>query len=443
MAHIVIVGNGIAGITCARHIRKNSSEAQITVISAETEHFFSRTALMYVYMGHMEYQHIKPYEDWFWEKNRIDLVFDLVTGIDPQGKKVALKTGKKIAYDKLVLATGSKYNKFGWPGQDLPGVQGLYSYQDLELLEENTKNCQRGVIVGGGLIGIELAEMLHSRKIPVTFLIREKNFWDIVLPPEESAMVSRHMREHHVDLRVETELKEIKAGPNGRANGVVTNTGEEISCDLVGLTAGVLPNAGLAKSAGVEVQKGVLVNEFLETSSRDIYAIGDCAELRKPLSHRRAIEPVWYTGRMMGETLALTLTGNKTAYKPGVWFNSAKFFDIEYQTYGNISPNFSGDENSFWWAHKSGKKGIRINFEKESGAIVGMNAMGIRQRHEVWDRWIGEQKGIGHVMAHLEDANFDPEFFDRHEDEILEAFVRQFPTLQLNQKKRKRVFGLF
>lgn len=443
MAHIVIVGNGIAGITCARHIRKNSSEAQITVISAETEHFFSRTALMYVYMGHMEYQHIKPYEDWFWEKNRINLVLDFVTSIDPESKNVALKKGSKISYDKLVLATGSRYNKFDWPGQDLPGVQGLYSYQDLELLEENTKNCRRGVITGGGLIGVELAEMLHSRKIPVTFLIREKNFWDIVLPPEESAMVGRHMREQHVDLRVETELKEIKAGTNGRAHAVVTNTGEEISCDVVGLTAGVHPNTGLAKGAGVEIKKGVLVDEFLETSSPGIYAIGDCAELRNPLSHRRAIEPVWYTGRMMGETLALTLTGNKTAYKPGVWFNSAKFFDIEYQTYGNITPITGGDENSFWWEHKNGRKGIRISFSKENGMVVGMNAMGIRQRHEVWDRWIGEQKSIGHVMAHLEDANFDPEFFDRHEDEILEAFGQQFPALQLNQKKRKKVFGLF
>lgn len=416
---------------------------RITVISSETEHFFSRTALMYVYMGHLEFHHIKPYEDWFWEKNRIGLVFDYVTEVKPDEKSVVLKSGESLNYDKLVLATGSSYNKFGWPGQDLPGVQGLYSYQDLLLLEENTKNCRSAVIVGGGLIGIELAEMLSYRKIGVTFLVREKNFWDIVLPPEESAMLNRHIREHRVDLRLGTELKEMKAGANGRVGSVVTSSGEEIACDLVGLTAGVHPNADLARQTGLETNLGILVDEFLETSMPEVFAIGDCAELRQPLPHRKAVEPVWYSGRMMGETLALTLTGAKTAYKPGVWFNSAKFFDIEYQTYGNVAPAPLDTEHSFWWEHRNGKKGIRINFRKSDGSVTGINAMGIRQRHEVWDRWIGEGKNISYVMTHLEDANFDPEFFRKYEDEILQEFLKQFPSTPASVEKRKKVFGIF
>lgn len=416
---------------------------RITVISSETEHFFSRTALMYVYMGHLEFHHIKPYEDWFWEKNRIGLVFDYVTEVKPDEKSVVLKSGESLNYDKLVLATGSSYNKFGWPGQDLPGVQGLYSYQDLLLLEENTKNCRSAVIVGGGLIGIELAEMLSYRKIGVTFLVREKSFWDIVLPAEESAMLNRHIREHRVDLRLGTELKEMKAVANGRVGSVVTSSGEEIACDLVGLTAGVHPNADLARQTGLETNLGILVDEFLETSMPEVFAIGDCAELRQPLPHRKAVEPVWYSGRMMGETLALTLTGAKTAYKPGVWFNSAKFFDIEYQTYGNVAPAPLDTEHSFWWEHRNGKKGIRINFRKSDGSVTGINAMGIRQRHEVWDRWIGEGKNISYVMTHLEDANFDPEFFRKYEDEILQDFLKQFPSTPASVEKRKKVFGIF
>ena len=161
--HIVIIGNGITGISCARNIRK-LSDHHITVISAESKHFYSRTALMYIYMGHMRYKDTKPYEDWFWEKNRIDLLHDRVSVIDTTEKKLQMEKGEIISYDKLVIATGSASNKFGWPGQDLPGVQGLYNLQDLILLEANTKNINRAVIVGGGLIGIELAEMLLSRK---------------------------------------------------------------------------------------------------------------------------------------------------------------------------------------------------------------------------------------------------------------------------------------
>jgi len=216
MKKIVIIGNGISGITAARNIRK-LSDYEITVISAETDHFFSRTAIMYVYMGHMKYENIKPYEDWFWKKNKIDLVRDFVEEVDTSGKVLNLRSGTNMAYDVLIIACGAKSNKFGWPGQDLEGVQGLYSYQDLQLMEKHTQGIKKAVIVGGGLIGIEMAEMLCSRNIPVTLLIREKEFWDSILPFEEAAMVSRHVLEHHVDLRKETQLKKILPDDRGRA----------------------------------------------------------------------------------------------------------------------------------------------------------------------------------------------------------------------------------
>ena len=146
MKKIVIIGNGISGITAARHIRKMSDD-DITVISGETDHFFSRTALMYIYMGHMKYEHTKPYEDWFWEKNKIHLVRDYVTEVITDDKKVVLRNKGELHYDILIIGTGSKPNKFGWPGQDLKGVHGLYSYQDLEYMEVYTKNIEKAVIV--------------------------------------------------------------------------------------------------------------------------------------------------------------------------------------------------------------------------------------------------------------------------------------------------------
>ena len=122
MQHIVIIGNGISGVTAARHIRKRSDH-RITIISAETDHFFSRTALMYIYMGHMKYEHTKPYEDTFWTKNRIDLKRAFVESVHPDTKEVILENNETLRYDSLIIAVGSKSNKFGWPGQDLEGVQ--------------------------------------------------------------------------------------------------------------------------------------------------------------------------------------------------------------------------------------------------------------------------------------------------------------------------------
>ena len=424
MKNIVIIGNGIAGITAARHIRKQSSD-KITVISGETDHFFSRTALMYIYMGHMKYEHTKPYEDWFWEQNNIELVKGWVKNIDFVKKTLHLESGE-ITYNQLIIAAGSKSNKFGWPGQDLEGVQGLYSYQDLESMEENTKKIDRAVVVGGGLIGIEMVEMLHSRHIPVTFLVREESFWDIVLPPQESDMINRHIREYGIDLKLATELEEIIDDENGKVKGVKTRSGEVIDCQFVGLTVGVSPNIDFLRKTQLDMDRGILVNEYLETNIPEVYAIGDCTQVRNPMDHRKPIEAVWYAGRMMGETVAQTILGNKTAYKPGVWFNSAKFFDIEYQVYGQVNPQPKDNETSIYWEDASGKKGIRIVFDESSGKVLGMNALGVRFRHEVWDKWIGTGEKIEKVITDLRKSFFDPEFFKEIDVAIQKKFNQEY-----------------
>ena len=423
MKHIVIIGNGISGITAARNIRKRSND-NITVISAETDHFFSRTALIYIFMGHLKYENTKPYEDWFWKKNRIELVKDFVEKVEPESKQLVLRSKGNLNYDILIIASGSKSNKFGWPGQDLDGVQGLYSFQDLELMEQNSKGIKQAVIVGGGLIGIEMAEMLLTRKIGVTILVRENEFWSNVLPIQEANLISRHVRSHHVDLRLNTELKEIQSDGNGKVKSIVTNKGETIDCQFVGITVGVSPNIDFLKGSGIATKRGVLVNEFLETNVPDVYALGDCVERKYDLPGRRNIEQVWYTGRMMGEVVAQTICGEKAKYEPGPWFNSAKFFDIEYQTYGNVWNELKSNEMEFYWEHTSGVKCVHVVWDKITNQFLGINTFGIRMRHECFDKWLREKRSIDFVMEHLVEANFDPEFFSRHEDEIVSEYKK-------------------
>jgi len=402
---IAIIGNGISGITAARHIRKLSNH-DIIVISSETDHFYSRTALMYIYMGHMGFKETKP--------------------------------------DKLILATGSASNFFGWKGQDLKGVQGLYSYRDLELLEQNSQNCKRAVIVGGGLIGIELAEMLHSRQIPVTFLVRESSYWDNVLPAGESAIINRHIREHGFDLRLGVNLDHIIDNGTGKAKAVkIKETGEEIDCQLVGITAGVHPNINFIKNyAGIETNRGILVNHYFETSTPDVYAIGDCAEFRKPLPQRRPIEQVWYTGRMHGEVVAQNICGKRQAYQPGPWFNSAKFLDIEYQTYGVVMPQLRENEISLYWEHVQGDKCVHIVYNKITKEFIGINTLGIRMRHHVFDKWLREKASIETVLQNLATANFDPEFFSQYGPEIIQQYNQQTGS-HLKGKTKRGVLSMF
>jgi NAD(P)H-nitrite reductase large subunit len=434
MKQIVIVGNGVAGITAARHIRKHSQH-RITVISSETPYFFSRTALMYVFMGHLTFNNIQPYENRFWKKNRIGLMFDHVEKLDATRKLLTLRSGNTVEYDDLIIASGSRSNLFDWPGQHLAGVHKLYSYQDLLAMDSGTREIKCAIVVGGGLIGVEMAEMLTSRGIHVTMLVREPAFWASALPIQEARMISRHIESHGVQLKHNVLVSEI-LGNDGKVTAVRTKDGSEISCEFLGIAVGVRPNVGWLQDSGIAINTGVLVNEYLETNARDIYAIGDCVERKYVLPGRKSIEQVWYTARMMGEVVAQTICGNKTRYEPGPWFNSAKFFDIEFQTYGNVGNALNEEEDELYWQHESGRKAMHFVWNRTSREFLGINSFGIRLRHERFDRWLREKRNIDFVMDRLEEANFDPEFSERYEAVVREQFRKYVDGSMMSKSER-------
>lgn len=433
---VVIIGNGISGITAARFIRKHSNYT-IYVVSEETDHFYSRTALMYIYMGHMTYEHTKSYADNFWPKNRINLKRATVKKIAIKNKHIHfVEDLPPMEYDVLIIASGSVTNKYGWPGQDIDGVGGLYSIQDLEYMEKYSKNLKKAVIVGGGLIGVEMAEMFHAREIPVTMLVREKEYWHNVLPLQEASMVSGHLREHGIDLRLETELEAILGNDQNRVTAVKTISGDQIDCGFVGITTGVKPNIDWLEGQGIDTERGILVNEYFQTNVPDVYAIGDCAQFRISVDGRKPVEQVWYTGRIMGETVAATICGKLSSYQPGLWFNSAKFFDIEYQIYGYVPNEMQSGTDSVFWMHANKRKSIRIVFNRNKKYVMGFNLMGIRFRQEACEQWIQSGTHIEQVLQHLPVANFDAEFAENYERELIAIYNQKFGTnLSLKQKR--------
>ena len=438
--HIVIIGNGISGITAARTIRKNADHA-ITVISDESDHFYSRTALMYIFMGHMKYEHTKPYEDFFWSKNRINLLRARVEKVDHSSKTLTLANiPDTLTYDKLIIATGSKPAFYNWPGQELKGVQGLYGLADLEQLQGRYKEAKNAVIVGGGLIGIEMAEMLHSKGVHVSMLVREELYWSSVLPKDEATLVTTHIREHGIDLQLETELQEIIGNQNGEVAAVITSKEERLDCEIVGITTGVKPNVDFLKNTDLEIDKGVLVNEYFETNLTDVYAIGDCVQHRNPPEGRKPLEQIWYTGRMMGERLGLNLTTTKEPYNPGIFFNSAKFFDLEYQVYGAISSKADKHIGEFIFKDYTDIKNrriINIQFDSETKAVLGINTINVRLRQLVCEKWIKEGYTLENVLSEWVLANFDPEFYSRYETALLAQYEREFgKKIQMVKKKK-------
>ncbi|WP_019947335.1 NAD(P)/FAD-dependent oxidoreductase [Hymenobacter aerophilus] len=441
--HLVIIGNGITGVTAALTVRRLQPGARITLVSAESAHHFSRPALMYVYLGDMRYQDIKPYEDWFWAENRLELVHATATGLDAAVQTVQLDSGAVLSYDKLLLATGSRGRRGTWPGSELTGVQTFVTLPDLELMTRDTRQGVReAVVVGGGLIGVELAEMLAAKGIRVTILIRDTRYWGSVLPPEEAALVQRQLDAHHIVCRYGAELQEIVADETGRVRAVRTTTGQELPCQWLGLAIGVEPNLDLARAGGLETDKGILVDAHLQTSAPNVYAAGDCAQLREFARGEVAVEQLWYTGRQQGETVGHTLCNAAAPrpYRRGQWFNSAKFFDLEYQTYGRVPAEPVPHEHSFCWQHPTREALLRINFRADTLAVTGLNVLGLRQRHDTWAAWLRAGTPVTEVLANLGAANFDPEFFRQYEKVIVASFNQRFPQHAVQLRRRKGLF---
>lgn len=407
IVHIVIVGNGIAGITVARFVRKGS-RARITVVSSESPFHIARTALMYAFMGDIRREDLKPYEDQFWPENGIDLIHDHVEDVDTELRRIRLASGAHLNWDELVLATGSRPNRFGWPGEHTAGVQGLYSMQDLDSMERWTHDCSQAAVVGGGLIGIEMAEMLRVRGVDVHFLVRERAYMDFTFDAQESALIHAQIERHGVRLHLGVELDRIETDEAGRARSVVTTSGDAYDASFVGLAVGVHPNAELARKAGVDVERGILVDDAFNTSVPGIRAVGDCAQFRDGLSHGRSIEQLWYSGRRQGRILGRILAGEELTYKPALFYNSAKFFDLEYQTYGDVPPSDTDDVMTRSWTGEG--RHVRFAWSRANNQLVGMNGFNVRIRHETAGQLVRSAHSGSISSDIMRSLLFDPEF---------------------------------
>ncbi len=433
--HVVIIGNGIAGITLAQRLRARTA-SPVTIISDEAANHFSRPALMYVYMGHMRYQDIVPYPESYWQEKQISLIHDRVVSIDFENRTLNLRQGQPVKYSKLVLAVGSSAVYYNWPGQNYKGVQSLITLQDLELMQQQTIGLKEAVIVGGGLIGIEMAEMLQSKGIAVTVVVRESLYWRSNLPTAEASLVTEHIQNCGIKLLLSSELKEITGDEKGNVTGIRLTDGREVRCQFVGIATGVKPNTAFLEQSDIETDKGILINHYFETSIPDVYAIGDCAQFKEPAPGEPALEQLWYTGRQHAETLAETLTGKRKRYERGPWFNSAKFLNMEYQTYGFVPRAWDEQQyDSLYWQHSTACKAIRILYEQQTGQLKGINLLGIRYRHDLCHTWLQQKYTIHQVMQELKAANFDPEFAKRYEPALLEQYYFKFPDHSIEKKE--------
>jgi NADPH-dependent 2,4-dienoyl-CoA reductase/sulfur reductase-like enzyme len=416
--HYVILGNGVAGIEAALALRARDAEARVTLVSAEHGHFFSRPALMYVFAGQTSLRDTEPYDRGLYERMRFERRSGRAGQLDAAGRALAFEDGSRLAYDRLLLAVGSKGRPAPWPGSEGAGLHYFVTLRDLEALDREARKGMRAAVLGGGLIGVEVAEVLHDRGLHVSFVIREGWYFPVALDRNEATLVAEHLRGHGLDVRLGATVDSVRRGDDGRVRSVRLDGGDEVAADLVVSTIGVVPNtAFLAGSAVALAPNGAIeTDEALRTSAPDVWAAGDCANVSWFDGSRRP-EQLWYTARDQGRVAARSMLGDAVAYRRGTFYNSAKFFDMEYTTAGYVPVSIGPDGDPVvppaglrtWFQRVPGRfESQRIVVEGDR--VVGFNMLGSRWNHEPLVDWIHERRPLDWVLKHLKDAQFDEEF---------------------------------
>lgn len=402
---IVIIGNGIAGATAAIELHKYTSH-KIFLISKESPFLYSRPALMYLSMGHMRMQEVLLYPPQFWENQGIQRITGNVIKIDFTEKQVFLEDGDPIIYDKLILATGAATAYPEWADKNMQGIRGFTQLEDALWFRKHALVGKNGIIVGGGLIGLELAEVLLKAGCEVHVFVRDAELLNFLLPPEERNKVHAHIESHGVRIHTRIEVQECIANAQGELESIITKQGEQFPCDLLGVATGVEPQCTFIKGSGLKMQKGILIDKYCRTNLPDVFAIGDCAELSESIKNRRGWEPIWYTAKQMGQTIAKYIAGRGGEYQQGTWYNSAKFFDLEYSIYGYVSN--SGLDSLYVKMNKTGS--LRIQYEPNTKTVLGFLGLGCRIRERACIHAIQNQVSIEQVKQNLSRYLFNTEF---------------------------------
>ncbi|TFH31857.1 MAG: NAD(P)/FAD-dependent oxidoreductase [Anaerolineales bacterium] len=385
----VIIGFGITGLSAVRSIREHDSSGEIVAITDERFAFYSRPGLAYLLTGAIPEAQLFPLQREETKALGFRGVVGRVERIDASAHSITFSDGQQMGYDRLLLATGAGAVKPSIPGIDLQGVVTLDTLEDVRRILQLTRHARQAVIVGGGITAVELAEGMTARGLETHYLLRGDRFWPRVLDAEESELVERGMTHEGIRLHYNVNVERILAS-RGRVKAVLTDKGEKLKCQIVGVAIGIRPNTSLAVSTGLEVERGIIVDEQLRTSDADIFAAGDVAQVYDPFTGNYTLDSLWWLAQEQGRIVGGNMAGRRDAYIRSIPFNVTRVGGVITTIIGSVGQASESDDlvsivhgDSENWRHHAesfeveSQQGInRIRLVVGDQSLVGAVIMG-------------------------------------------------------------------
>jgi len=345
----IIVGGSHAGAQIAISLRSEGWTAEILIISDEAHLPYHRPPLSKGFVsGDKTLDDILLRPASYFEKHNIEFLFNTkVDSIDRVNRKITCSDGQTRSYTKLALATGASVRKIELPGSDLAGIHYLRSASDADAIRADANTADNAVIVGGGYIGLELAASFKKAGMDVTVLEMAPRVLARVAAPQVAEFYTRVHREEGVKVITQTSAKSFTG--TARVSAVRGTDGKDYAANIVIVGVGVVPNTKLASDAGLEVDNGIVVNEYAQTSDPDIVAAGDCTfHPNKLLGYSLRLESV-PNATEQAKSAAASLCGHEKLYSSLPWFWSDQY-DLKLQIAG-VNTHFDevvvrGDMNS-------------------------------------------------------------------------------------------------
>ncbi|GGN93453.1 NAD(P)/FAD-dependent oxidoreductase [Haloarcula pellucida] len=400
----VIIGDGIAGASAAETIREEDPDADVTVITDEGEALYNRILIKEFAKGKLPEAPISIHEPEWYDERDIDLQLNThVTDIDPDAHEVNTHSGTTYEYDKLLVATGGTPAQVPVENSDADGIHHFWTFQDARGIAEHAEEADQGIIVGAGLLGIDLAAVCAAQGIDAKYLMRGNRWWRYALSEDGAEIIHEALRENGVEPVFDSGVDHFTVDDDGHVTGAVDPNGEEYEGEWAGVAIGLDFNTEFLGGSGVELDDGIVVDEYMQTNVEDVYAAGDITQFYDTILDAQAQNGAWGSAKEQGSVAGTNMVADDEA-DAFRWVSSYSIthFDFPFLSFGHPARGDDEAERKY-----SDSEWRRLAFE--DGQLVGGVLIGDLSQQSKFKKLIREERQVADKKELLLEKDVDLE----------------------------------